>query len=68
MRVNDQEVTFNIFNALKFPDEGSKDCSFVRTIDSLVQLQIRKKQESFKEELDQLEEGKLLEEEKLEQI
>ena len=40
MRVNDQKVTFNVFNALKYPDEGSEDCSFVRTIDSLVQNQI----------------------------
>ena len=42
MRVNDQEVTFNVFNALKYLDEGSKDCSFVRTIDSLVQKHIRR--------------------------
>ena len=36
MRVNDQEVTFNIFNALKYLDEGIEECSFVKTIDSLV--------------------------------
>ena len=37
MRVNEQEITFNVFNALKFPDEGIKNCSFVSTIDMLVQ-------------------------------
>ena len=68
MRVNDREVTFNVFNALKYPNEGIEECSFVKTIDSLVQKQIRKEQESFKEELAQLEDGKLFEEEKLELI
>ena len=37
MRVNEQEITFNVFNALKFPDEGVENCSFVITIDMLVQ-------------------------------
>ena len=68
MRVNDQEVTFSVFNALKYPDEGSEDCSFVRTIDSLVQKQIRRNQENFKEELAELNDGKILVEEKLELI
>ena len=68
MRVNDQEVTFNVFNALKYPDEGSEECSFVKTIDSLVQKQIRKEQENFKEELAHLEDAKSVEEEKLELI
>ena len=68
MRVNDQEVTFNIFDALKYPDEGSEECSFVKTIDSLVQKQICREQDNFKEELAQFEDGKLLEEEKLEFI
>ncbi|KAL5568115.1 hypothetical protein UlMin_024690 [Ulmus minor] len=65
MRVNDQKVTVNVLNALKHPDEESEECSFVKTIDSLVQKQIRKEQESFKEELVQLEDVNLLEEEKL---
>ena len=68
MRVNDQEVTFNVFNALTYIDEGSEDCSFVRTIDSLVQKQIRRNQENFKEELAELNDGKILVEEKLELI
>ena len=54
MRVNDQEVTFNVFNALKYPDECSEDCSFVRKIESLVQMQIQRSQEKFKEELAEL--------------
>ncbi|KAL5578038.1 hypothetical protein UlMin_019737 [Ulmus minor] len=68
MRVNDQKVTVNVLNALKHPDEESEECSFVKTIDSLVQKQIRKEQESFKEELVQLEDVNLLEEEKLELV
>ena len=66
MRVNEKDVTFNVFNALKYPDEGSEDCSFVRTIDSLMQKQIRRNQENFKEELAELDDGKILVEEKLE--
>ncbi|KAL5574287.1 hypothetical protein UlMin_023884 [Ulmus minor] len=68
MRVNDQKVTVNVLNDLKHPDEESEECSFVKTIDSLVQKQIRKEQESFKEELVQLEDVNLLEEEKLELV
>ena len=41
MRVNEQEITLNSFNALKFPDEGVENCSFVSTIDMLVQEQIQ---------------------------
>ena len=51
MRVTNQEVSFNIFNALKYPDEGSEECSIVKTIDLLVQKQILREQENFKEEL-----------------
>ena len=40
MRVNEQEITFNVFNALKLPDEGVKNCSFFSTIDMLVQEHI----------------------------
>ena len=38
IRVKDQEVTFNVFNALKYPDEGIEECSFVKTIDLLMQI------------------------------
>ena len=51
MRVNDQEATFNVFNALKYLDEGREECSFMRTIDCLVQKQLRKDQEYFEKEL-----------------
>ena len=50
------------------PDVGSEECSFVKTINSFVQKQIHREQENFREELAQLEDGKLLEEEKLELI
>ena len=68
MRVNDQDVTFNVFNALKYPDEGSEECFFVRTIDSLVQKQFKKEQEILKEELANLDNGELIVEEKLKLI
>ena len=68
MRVNDQEVTFNVFNALKYLDENSEECFFVRTIDSLVQKQFQKEQEVFKGELVDLDNGELIVEEKLKLI
>ena len=66
--VNEQDVTFNVFNALKYPNEGTEECSFVRTIDSLVQKQIRRNQEKFKEQLAEFDDEKILVEEKLEFI
>ncbi|XP_060959244.1 uncharacterized protein LOC115717351 [Cannabis sativa] len=35
MRVNDQKVTFNVFNAMRFPDE-IEECSRISVIDSIV--------------------------------
>ncbi|KAM6594465.1 hypothetical protein CsatA_002168 [Cannabis sativa] len=35
MRVNDQKVTFNVFNAMRFPDE-IEECSRLSVIDSIV--------------------------------
>ena len=68
MRVNDQEVTFNVFNALKYPDEGREECSFVRKIDSLVQKQFRKDQEYFEKELAYFDNEKLIVKEELELV
>ena len=51
MRVNEQEITFDVFNALKFPDEGVENCSFVSTIDMLVQDQILRDHEKLHDEL-----------------
>ena len=68
MSFNDQEVTFNVFNELKYPDEGRKECSFMRTIDSLVQNQFRKDQEYFEKELDDFGSEKLIVKEKLELV
>ena len=60
MRVNDQEVTFNVCNALKYLDEGREECSFVRTIDSLVQKQFMKDQEYLQKELADFDHEKLI--------
>lgn len=68
MRVNDQEVTFNVFKALKYSNEGTKDCSFVRTIDSLVQKQLRNDQEYFEKELVDFDDEKLIGKEKIELV
>ena len=68
MRVNDQEVTFNVFNALKYLDEGREDCSFVRTIDSLLQKQFMKDHEYLEEELDDFNTDKFIVKEKLELV
>ncbi|KAL5576650.1 hypothetical protein UlMin_018349 [Ulmus minor] len=51
MRVNEQEITFNVFNALKFPDKGVENCSFVSTIDMLVQDQIQRDHKKLHDEL-----------------
>ena len=68
MRVNDQEVTFNVFNALKYPDEGREECLFVRTIDSLVQKQFMKDHEYLEEKLAAFNIEKLIVKEKLELV
>lgn len=35
MRVNDQQVTFNVFNSMRFPDEV-EECSAVNVLDSIM--------------------------------
>ncbi|XP_060960806.1 uncharacterized protein LOC133031340 [Cannabis sativa] len=47
MRVNDQQVTFNVFNAMRFPDE-IEECSRISVIDSIVAEKFHK--EASKEE------------------
>ncbi|XP_060969103.1 uncharacterized protein LOC133036595 [Cannabis sativa] len=42
MRVNDQKVTFNVFNAMRFPDE-IEECSRLSVIDSIVAESFHKK-------------------------
>ena len=51
MRVNEQEITFNVFNALKFPNEGVENCFFVSTIHMLIQEQIQMDHEKLHDEL-----------------
>ncbi|XP_062103845.1 uncharacterized protein LOC133814960 [Humulus lupulus] len=46
MRVNDQQVTFNVFNAMKFPDEV-EECSLLSVIESLAAEKFH--QEVFKD-------------------
>ncbi|KAM6546008.1 hypothetical protein CsatB_026744 [Cannabis sativa] len=47
MPVNDQQVTFNVFNAMRFPDE-IEECSRISVIDSIVAEKFHK--EASKEE------------------
>ena len=42
MRVDDEQVTFNVFNALRYPDEV-EECSVVNIVDSVVSEQFHKK-------------------------
>ena len=38
MKVQDQEVTFNIFKAMKFPsDENEEECFRIDVVDSIIQ-------------------------------
>ncbi|XP_062100922.1 uncharacterized protein LOC133806851 [Humulus lupulus] len=46
MRVNDQQVTFNVFNAMKFPEE-IEECSQLSVIESIVAEKFHK--EAFKD-------------------
>ncbi|XP_062104242.1 uncharacterized protein LOC133815414 [Humulus lupulus] len=46
MRVNDQQVTFNVFNAIKFPDE-IEECSRLSVIEIIVDEKFHK--EAFKD-------------------
>ncbi|XP_062118641.1 uncharacterized protein LOC133832293 [Humulus lupulus] len=48
MMVNDQQVTFNVFNAMKFPDE-IEECSRQSLIESIVAEKFHK--EAFKDEV-----------------
>ncbi|XP_060974216.1 uncharacterized protein LOC133039358 [Cannabis sativa] len=57
MRVNDQKVTFNVFNAMRFPDE-IEECSRISVIDSIVAERFHKeawKDEKFISSFDELE-------------
>ncbi|KAM6560880.1 hypothetical protein CsatA_030119 [Cannabis sativa] len=57
MRVNDQKVTFNVFNAMRFPDE-IEECSRINVIDSLVAEKFHKeawRDEKFISSFDELE-------------
>ncbi|KAM6550362.1 hypothetical protein CsatB_000170 [Cannabis sativa] len=57
MRVNDQKVTFNVFNAMRFPDE-IEECSRISVIDSLVAEKFHKeawRDEKFISSFDELE-------------
>ncbi|XP_060974037.1 uncharacterized protein LOC133039215 [Cannabis sativa] len=57
MRMNDQKVTFNVFNAMRFPDE-IEVCSRISVIDSIVAEKFHKeawKDEKFISSFDELE-------------
>ena len=68
MKVNEQEITFNVFNALKFPDEGIENFSFVSTIDMLVQEQIQMDHEKLQDELANFHDEEVVVKEQLERI
>ncbi|XP_062075174.1 uncharacterized protein LOC133779200 [Humulus lupulus] len=42
MRVQDEQVTFNVFKAMRFPDEV-EECSMVSVVDSLASKELEKK-------------------------
>lgn len=55
MWANDQQVPFNVFNALQYPDEGMGSCSFVNTFESLVQEQFLVAEHTVAAESEQIE-------------
>ena len=68
MRVNEQEITFNVFNALKFLDEGVENFSFVSTIDMLVQEHIQRDHDKLQDELVDINDEEIVMKEQLELV
>ncbi|KAL5573921.1 hypothetical protein UlMin_023518 [Ulmus minor] len=68
MRFNEQEITFNVFNALKFPNEGVENCSFVSTIDMLMQEKLLEDDKKLHDELTDFHEEEVVMKEYLELI
>jgi hypothetical protein len=51
LRVNAQEVTFNVLKAMKYPNEENEDVSLLQSWDSLVYKQFDKSHDLLKKEL-----------------
>ncbi|MCI03892.1 hypothetical protein A2U01_0024933, partial [Trifolium medium] len=62
MRVNSQEVTFNVLKAMKYPHEQVEDVSLLQCWDSLVQKQFMKSNDHLKNELTHFEDKELVQE------
>ena len=62
MRVNAQEVTFNVLKAMKYPIEDVEDVSLLQCWDSLVQKQFNKSQDTWVDELAPCEDKELINE------
>ncbi|MCH96263.1 hypothetical protein A2U01_0017247 [Trifolium medium] len=62
MRVNTQEVTFNVLKAMKYPHEEVEDVPLIQCWDSLVQKQFIKDNDHLKGELALLEGKELIKE------
>ena len=62
MRVNDQEIKFNVMNALKFPEKGTEECSFVVSLDSVVQKHFHKQSDHLVKALAEIDKSELVEE------
>ena len=60
MRVNAQEVTFNVLKAMKYPTEDVEDVSLLQCWDSLVQKQFNKSRDPLVEELAPCEDKELV--------
>ncbi|MCI88497.1 hypothetical protein A2U01_0109784, partial [Trifolium medium] len=55
MRVNTQEVIFNVLKAMKYPNDDVEDVALIQSWDSLVQKQFIKDNDHLKNELAPLE-------------
>ncbi|MCH95107.1 hypothetical protein A2U01_0016081, partial [Trifolium medium] len=62
MRVNNQEVTFNVLKAMEYPHEQVEDVSLLQCWDCLVQKQFVKNNDHLKNELTLLENKELVQE------
>ena len=55
MRVNGQQVVFNVLNALKYPEEEVADCSMISSWEGIIHKNLLKTSDVLEQELGKLE-------------
>ena len=55
MRVNGQQVVFNVLNALQYPEEDVADCSMISSWEGIIHKNLLKTSDALEQELGKLE-------------